>query len=131
MTETLIEKFRQTLPVLEEKVMAFPAEYKYMSAYGCNKLFINLLKNDTSEELRSKSREVFKELYTGVTPLYKSEKERIISFICLLLSEPNDLLECSIFIAEFFQIKAGISWPERVSGLIDQKLLDEINELIS
>lgn len=130
MTETLIEKFRQTLPILEEKVIAFPAEYMYMSAYSSNKLFINVLRNNTYNEEESRYREVFKELYTGVTPLYKSEKERISSFICLLLNEPNDLLECSIFIPEFFQIKSGISWPEKVSGLIDQKLLDEINELI-
>lgn len=72
-----------------------------MSAYGCNKLFINLLKNDTSEELRSRSREVFKELYRNYT-----------------------------FILDFFELKNKKSWPEIVSGLIDQKLLDEINELI-
>jgi hypothetical protein len=85
MTETLIEKFLQTLPVLEEVVMAFPAEYMYVSAYASNKLFINLLRNNTYNEVESRYRQVFREIYTGVTPLYKPEKERISSFICLLL----------------------------------------------
>ena len=131
MTETLIEKFHQTLPVLEEKVITFPAEYKYVSAYACNKLFITFLTNATSNEVESRYRQAFRELYTGITPLCKSEKERISSFICLLISEPNELLDSSIFVLDFFELKTSISWPEKVSGLIDQRLLDEINELIS
>lgn len=30
MTSSLIEKFRQTLPILEEKVTTFPTEYMYI-----------------------------------------------------------------------------------------------------